>query len=118
MGFSEYIFINFFFITVTDVFIKELNSSKIILDIKQSRSKSIGKVELNVQKSLEKCLKNNGNIWLPVEGMDNCTINIGLNYIPVKYNPEPHESHESHELHESHESHENINGNYNHILVY
>ncbi|GES88662.1 transmembrane protein [Rhizophagus clarus] len=91
-----------------DVFINELNSSKIILDIKQSSSKSIGKVEFNVKQLLEKCLKDNGNIWLPVAGMDNSTINIGLKYIPVKYNSESHEPHVSQE---SQESHENIKDN-------
>ncbi|CAI2185368.1 17065_t:CDS:10, partial [Funneliformis geosporum] len=79
---------------VTDVFIKELDFSKITFKIKHSDStSSIGKIESNVKELLEKCLKDKeNNVWLPINGMDGCMLNVGLSYIPVKYHVESYES--------------------------
>ncbi|CAG8602008.1 10929_t:CDS:10, partial [Funneliformis caledonium] len=81
-------------VEVTDVFIKELDFSKITFNIKHSGSKSsIGKVESNVKELLEKCLKDKeNNVWLPIKGMDGCKLNVGLSYIPVRYHVELYES--------------------------
>ncbi|RIA91284.1 C2 domain-containing protein [Glomus cerebriforme] len=75
----------------TDVFIKNLDSSKIKFNIKEN-SKSIGKVESNVKKLLEECLNDDKSIQLPIQGMGNFKLDIGLNYIPVKYHVESDEN--------------------------
>src|ERR1044072_6920755 len=81
-----------FFITEADIFIKELDASKITFSIKHSNSKSIGKIEVDAKELLEKHLNDDENIHLPIEGTDHGSLDIGLNYIPVKYdNVELHE---------------------------
>ncbi|GES95782.1 C2 domain-containing protein [Rhizophagus clarus] len=80
---------------VTDVFIKELDFSKLIFHIKQGDNKNpIGTVECEARELLENCLKSTqeDGVDLQIEGFNNATLNVYVQYIPVEYTLQPSES--------------------------
>ncbi|CAB4381485.1 unnamed protein product [Rhizophagus irregularis] len=80
---------------VTDVIIKELDFSKLIFHIKQGDNRNpIGVVEREAKELLEDCLRSSreDGINLPIEEMNNATLNVYIQYIPVEYKLQPSES--------------------------
>jgi len=80
---------------VTDVLIKELDFSKLIFHIRQGDNKNpIGIVDRDARELLENCLKSSQEegIELPIDGMNDATLNVYVQYIPVEYKLQPSES--------------------------
>jgi hypothetical protein len=72
-----------------------LDYAKLIFHIKQGDNKNpIGIVDFDAKELLENCLKSSqeDGIDLPINGMNNATLNVYVQYIPVEYKLLPSES--------------------------
>ncbi|CAI2166045.1 12500_t:CDS:10 [Funneliformis geosporum] len=80
---------------VTDVFIKELDFSKICFQVRHYDNKNpLDVAEIGVSTFLDKCLNSSPEegVDIPFSGINNASINVYARYVPIKYTVQPSES--------------------------
>ncbi|CAG8444217.1 9112_t:CDS:10 [Funneliformis mosseae] len=80
---------------VTDVFIKELDFSKICFQVRYYDNKNpLGVAEIDVSKFLDNCSKSSPEegVDIPLSGINNASLNVYARYVPIKYTVQPSES--------------------------